>query len=228
MKKPAFQFYPGDWMKDPELRSVSVAARGLWIDMLCLMFESSQRGYLLINGKAPSEMQLTRMVGCTGDELNRYLNELKDAGVVSLTGTLVLFSRRMVRDAEISNKRSKCGKMGGNPNLLNQNASKTQAKRKQTFNQNQTPSSSTSVKENLTKENWGIERGMFKSDAEWIFRVCQSNNVSVRDFDLLAEKFLDDIELKEDFKPVKDLKRHFVSWISYHKDSGIREKKMVV
>ncbi|KIO75259.1 hypothetical protein TH53_21855, partial [Pedobacter lusitanus] len=126
-KKPSMQFYPGDWMKDPELRSVSIAARGLWMDMLCLMFESRERGFLLINGKAPSEVQLARMVGCTGEDLNHCLDELKDAGVLSHNGTNVLFSRRMVRDAEISNKRAKCGKMGGNPNLLNQNASKTQA-----------------------------------------------------------------------------------------------------
>jgi hypothetical protein len=45
MKLPSFQFYPGDWMKDPALRSVSLEARGLWIDMLCLLFESGRRGY---------------------------------------------------------------------------------------------------------------------------------------------------------------------------------------
>lgn len=116
-KKPAFQFYPGDWMKDPELRSVSISARGLWIDMLCLMFESNERGYLLINSKVPSEIQLARMVGCTGEELSCALDELKDAGVLSQTGIGVLFSRRLVRDAELSNKRSKCGKKGGNPNF---------------------------------------------------------------------------------------------------------------
>ena len=43
MKLPSFQFYPGDWMKDPGLRSVSLEARGLWIDMLCLLFESGRR-----------------------------------------------------------------------------------------------------------------------------------------------------------------------------------------
>jgi hypothetical protein len=144
-KKPSFQFYPGDWMKDPELRSISVAARGLWIDMLCLMFESRERGFLLINGKAPSEVQLARMVGCTGEELSHCLSELKDAGVLSLNGTHVMFSRRMVRDAEISNKRAKCGKLGGNPNLLNQNSSKTEANGNQSSNQNPTPSSSSSI-----------------------------------------------------------------------------------
>jgi len=31
-KRPAFQFYPGDWRRDTALQSVSLAARGLWIE----------------------------------------------------------------------------------------------------------------------------------------------------------------------------------------------------
>ena len=32
MKLPAFQFYPGDWRKDPNLCRCSHAAKGVWID----------------------------------------------------------------------------------------------------------------------------------------------------------------------------------------------------
>ena len=45
-KLPGFVFYPGDGLKDPELRGCSPGARGTWIDMLCMMWESSQRGVL--------------------------------------------------------------------------------------------------------------------------------------------------------------------------------------
>ena len=34
MKLPAFQFYPGDWRKDPNLCRCSHAAKGVWIDMI--------------------------------------------------------------------------------------------------------------------------------------------------------------------------------------------------
>lgn len=43
-KKPSFQFYPGDWLKDTALRLCSPAARGIWMDMLCLLHECPQRG----------------------------------------------------------------------------------------------------------------------------------------------------------------------------------------
>jgi hypothetical protein len=43
-----FHFYPGDWMKDPDLRRCSPAARGVYMDLLCLMFECEERGVLLV------------------------------------------------------------------------------------------------------------------------------------------------------------------------------------
>ncbi len=115
MKLPSFQFYPGDWMKDTGLRSVSFVAKGLWIEMLCLMFESEKRGYLQVNGNPPTKEQLARMTNSSLAEVTRGLDELKAAGVFSQTGTGIIFSRRMLRDNEIRNKRARAGKMGGNP-----------------------------------------------------------------------------------------------------------------
>jgi hypothetical protein len=161
MKAPAFQFYPGDWMKDPELRSVSLEARGLWIDVLCMMAESDPRGYLQISGNAPSDTQLARMVGCTKEELSRGLSELSAAGVFSVTKTGVIFSRRMVRDDNIIKIRQKCGRMGGNPGFkkgkTNPYYDSTKDKQdkqtdKQTDNQKITPSSSSSKKEKNIKK----------------------------------------------------------------------------
>lgn len=110
MKKPAFQFYPGDWMKDPAVRSLSLEARGLWIDMLCLMHESDRRGYLQhISGKPVTHDQLARMTGCSAVQVSQLLQELKDSGVYSCTEHGTIFSRRMVRD-EL--KRAKCVQAG--------------------------------------------------------------------------------------------------------------------
>jgi len=117
-KLPAFQFYPGDWLKDPALRSVSVAARGLWIDMLCLMHESPRRGYLQhATGKPVTAEQLARMTGCSTDEVSRLLQELEDTGVFSCTEHGVIFSRRMVRDEAKRQRCREAGTRGGNPLL---------------------------------------------------------------------------------------------------------------
>ena len=116
-KLPSFQFYPADWRKDPRLSSVSKSAKGLWMDMLCLMFESEKRGYLQVNGKAPTEEQLARMTNCTTAELSQWFSELKEAGVFSQTRDSIVLSRRMVRDEDIRKKREVAGKLGGNPNF---------------------------------------------------------------------------------------------------------------
>ncbi len=118
-KLPSFQFYTGDWMKDPALRAVSLSARGLWVDMLCLMFESARRGYLVhANGNFVSSAQLARMVGCACDEVDAHLKELEDCGVFSRTKDGIIYNRRMERDER---KRQLCveaGKRGGNPILI--------------------------------------------------------------------------------------------------------------
>ena len=47
-KRPAFQFYPESWRTDAELRSCSLAARGLWIDLMCVMHQCKPYGHLVL------------------------------------------------------------------------------------------------------------------------------------------------------------------------------------
>lgn len=86
-------------MKDPELRAVSAGARGLWIDMLSLMFESVRRGYLQFNnGKVVSAENLARMTGNSTDDVSHWLQELETSGVLSRTDDGTIYSRRQVRE----------------------------------------------------------------------------------------------------------------------------------
>lgn len=39
-KRPGFYFYVMDWLTDTELRRASLSTRGLWIDILCLMWKT--------------------------------------------------------------------------------------------------------------------------------------------------------------------------------------------
>ncbi len=130
-------------MKDPALRACSLAARGLWLDLLCLMFECDRRGYLQINGKPMSLEQIARSTGCSTDEASRCLQELDDSGVFSRSEHGSIYSRRLVRDDQTRAARVAAGAIGG---------SKTQAKRKATVKQKQSPSSSTSSSSSTSVE----------------------------------------------------------------------------
>lgn len=148
-KLPAVQFYTGDWLKDPALRACSAVARGVWMDMLCLMHESPERGHLMhANGKPVTAHQLTRMAGCTPDEVDAALEELDDCGVFSRTEEGVIYCRRMVRDERKRRLCSEAGKRGGNPTLKGRSKGDTKGEAKGDGNgdakRNRTPSSSPS------------------------------------------------------------------------------------
>ena len=44
MARPSFQFYPADWKSNANLRRCSDAARGGWMDILCLLHDSDEYG----------------------------------------------------------------------------------------------------------------------------------------------------------------------------------------
>jgi hypothetical protein len=109
MKRPSFQFYPGDWLRSTDLRSCSIAARGLWIEILALMHEGEPYGHLRVGKKPIDPITLARMVGSSREDVDKCLAELEQAQVFSRTASGIIYSRRMVRD---ENKRNMCASEG--------------------------------------------------------------------------------------------------------------------
>ena len=121
MSAPWMKFYPTDWRADPALRMCSVGARGLWMEMLCVMHEAVPRGSLLVNGRSVNARQLAGLAGCSVDDVISMLAELEDAGVFSREDDGTIFSRRMRRDDEKSERDKANGRKGGNPSLKTEN-----------------------------------------------------------------------------------------------------------
>lgn len=115
--QPWMKFYPQDWRADEKLRMCSLAARGLWIEMLAIMHRSERYGQLLIGGRVPTDAQLAVQVGASPSEVSAMLADLKEAGVFSVTAKGVIYSRRMTRDHKKAEKARENGRNGGNPKL---------------------------------------------------------------------------------------------------------------
>lgn len=117
---PSFPFYPSDWKADNELQSCSLEARGLWIEMMGIMHNSSRYGYLEINNKKPSDKAIAKLVGSDSvEEYQKVLQELMVAGVPRTEeNTGIIFCKRMVKDNELRELRRKTGSKGGNPNIV--------------------------------------------------------------------------------------------------------------
>ncbi len=105
MKMQFLQFYVRDWLSDNALRMVSLEARGLWIDMLCLMTRSPEYGYLKNDADKPMDEKMLSMavgVGSTAeaiDQIKVLLNELENAGVFARDDRMIVYSRRLLRES---------------------------------------------------------------------------------------------------------------------------------
>ena len=97
MKLPWLKFYPADWLSDEALRGCSPAARGLWVDMICLMAKSKRHGYLMAGDSPMGAEHIARIFGESLETTSGLLVELAQAGVYSVEEDCI-FSRRMVKD----------------------------------------------------------------------------------------------------------------------------------
>lgn len=115
--RPWLKFYPSEWRGDPRLRMCSIAARGLWMEMLCVMHEADPRGFLVVNGAPLNERQVANLAGVSVDEATGLLSEMESAGVFSRDDRGTIYSRRMVRETRRSAEGREHGLKGGNPAL---------------------------------------------------------------------------------------------------------------
>lgn len=95
MKRPSFQFYPADFMRDVD--DLSPAARGAWISLLCKMHWSRPRGQYRSDMKG-----LARIMGTTADHAEALIREITQREVCDLVyhedATVTVTNRRMSRE----------------------------------------------------------------------------------------------------------------------------------
>lgn len=111
------KFFWSDWQTDPGLRRSSYAARGLWMEMLCIAAGHDPIGYVAVAGMPLTGSDLARMTGGSESEVASLLLELERNGVFSRDRRRFIYSRRMVSDAKRSATFKKNGQKGGNPSL---------------------------------------------------------------------------------------------------------------
>lgn len=99
-KLPYMQFYPGDWLLDTHV--LSVATRGIWIDILCLMWREEPR-----TGTLEYTMDgWCKRLRCTDSELRTAVLEMETENICKImkdeSKDAVRFtSRRIARDEKI-------------------------------------------------------------------------------------------------------------------------------
>lgn len=123
--KDGFGLKRKDWKADPRVRLLSLALRGLYIELAAWAMDSARRGYLVQNGAALGWVDLARLVNCSVDELRHGMEALRVAGLVELCRDGVFMLPVIVRAAAKSEKMRINALAGAQPNLF-QNNDKTE------------------------------------------------------------------------------------------------------
>lgn len=108
-KRPAFQWYPGDFQRDTALVVCSFEAKGLWRLMLDLMHDGEPYGHLTAGGVTINAPELANVANISAGRCSKYLTELEARKVFSRTEAGVIYSRRMVRDEDLRTRRAAGG-----------------------------------------------------------------------------------------------------------------------
>lgn len=84
------------------------------MDMLCYMWESVERGVMVMpNGQPCTKEDVVRIIGTDSSGSTDWLNVLIENKVCEVREDGAIYSRRMVKDNLISEKRRLAGKKGG-------------------------------------------------------------------------------------------------------------------
>lgn len=135
-----FDFDSAAWLKDPALRSCSAAARGVCMDVICILHQMPTRGIARVKPALQPWSAEDLAAACCGADPS-LVSELIRKGVLKVakrTGTI--FYARMVREFKEAKHRERNGKKGGRPPRAGPNRKKTKHK----------PPSSKVVSENYT------------------------------------------------------------------------------
>ena len=109
-----FQFFPAVWLQDPELCRCSLAARGVWMDLLCFMVASEERGVLVTAGVAWTAEDAACAVRGNQDVCLSGIEELTRCGVLRCRESDgAMYCARMVRERDLGGTRADAGRLGG-------------------------------------------------------------------------------------------------------------------
>jgi hypothetical protein len=118
-KLPFLQFYPSDYLVDT--RVLSLAARGAWVDIICVLHKSSTRGTLTLPARG-----WARIMGATEADFQSALSEIEEMKVGDVirngNGDVSVTCRRMMNESitreqtrlRVQNHRKKHGNKAGN------------------------------------------------------------------------------------------------------------------
>lgn len=169
--QPYLPLYVQDFLTDEKLAECSAESQGVYIRLMCLMHKSKEYGKILLRQK---DRQSEQQISDFAEKLSMHmpfkvpmiesaLEELLDNEVVYIDGN-ALCQKRMIKDAELSEKRSKSGKKGAETSNLRFKGNHEFAAAKQSANRA------------ANSENENEDEDIYKLDS---FKLSSTNDKNV-------------------------------------------------
>ena len=126
--QPYLPLYIQDFLTDEKLINCSASSTGIYIRLMCIMHKSEDYGKILLKQKFKQTesmtlnfaLQISKSMPYDVKEIHLGIEELIEEKVICIDGEL-LIQKRMVKDFNISESRSKSGKIGGQKSVEKRN-----------------------------------------------------------------------------------------------------------
>jgi uncharacterized protein YdaU (DUF1376 family) len=126
--QPYLPLYIQDFLTDEKLINCSASSTGIYIRLMCIMHKSEDYGKILLKQKFKQTesmtlnfaLQISKAMPYDVKEIHSGIEELIEEKVICIDGEWLL-QKRMVKDFNISELRSKSGKIGGQKSLEKRN-----------------------------------------------------------------------------------------------------------
>ena len=134
--QPYLPLYVQDFSSDEKLRECSASATGVYIRLICLLHKCEEYGKITLKEKdfvgdifKSFANKLSRQMPYDVDTIYSGVKELYDEGVIQIEG-FTLSQKRMVKDAELSEKRAVAGAKGYEAKITHEEKKQTESKPK--------------------------------------------------------------------------------------------------
>lgn len=215
-KDPAFLFYPNDWIGGT--MGMTFEEKGAYMELLMTQFN---RGHMTLH-------MIAQVVG-------QNWEKIKDKFIKDENG---LWYNERLEEEKLKRQNfseSRRNNVSGN-NQHTKNREKNKPKNEGKNNGHMTSHmedvniSSLNTLTNNKYSNeikdsnyWEDEKKYFINDEQYFFKIASSYRNTKEEILVFANEFLKELDLAEDFKDLKELKRHFSYWVKKKKEEKTRK-----
>lgn len=215
--QPYIPLYVDDFANDEKLKECSASAVGVYVYIMCVMHKSEPYGKVLLKQKYKTDSdiikcfasQLIKQMPFDFHTVMKSLAELLHEKVLAIEGDM-LIQKRMVKDNDLSETRSRAGKNGGNKTktyfaLANPQANSTA---------NPVIENGTVTEDETNKKRYEIFKEQCLTHERWQNDLCIACKIEMRDIPEIIDSYIAHLGAGDVVHgTLRDFKQHIRNWL---------------